>query len=107
MIQNCNSPSVRSSHSHPKAVELLFLYLKRHSMASPLMGEDRKESGHVGLVLSAPNRILRESLLLSLGIANYRGKENSSAPSTILFDDLEADKKINPHCSVYTPLSLL
>lgn len=76
-------------------------------MASPFMGEDRKESGHVGLVLSAPNRILRESLLLSLGIANYRGKENSSAPSTILFNDLEADKKINPHCSVYTPLSLL
>jgi len=81
------NPSAQSSHSDPKKFQLFFLQLQEgHSLVSALMGENGNDQA--GLILSAPNRISRESLLLSLGIANFRGKSNTLTPSTILFDDL-------------------
>lgn len=41
------------------------------------------------LQLSAPNRFGRESLLLSIGIANYTGEPSALGPASVLFCDLE------------------
>ena len=79
-IYNC---SARSSHVDPKAFELVFHSPPANSLLSALAVNNC-------LQLSAPNRISRESMLLSLGIANYRGKPSALNPSSILFIDDES-----------------
>jgi hypothetical protein len=57
-------------------------------MIQALTEASRSNNNKFSLPLLAPNRISRESLLLSLGIANYTGKPSELTPVTILFPDM-------------------
>jgi len=71
---------IRCDYSHPKAFELTFPtgLPESASMVSALCTEGRFQ-------LQAPNRLARESLLLTIGIANFDGKPVDLNASTILF----------------------
>ena len=75
------NPSARASHADPKGFELIFTP-PQNSLLSVLLTNN-------SLQLSTPNRISRESMLLSLGIANFRGRPSALTSSTILFVDNE------------------
>ena len=67
------------------------------------------ESSNGQLRLEAPNRAARESLLLAIGIANYRGNLSSLSSETIFFSEDELSKEIDQKearsnaCPISTP----
>lgn len=75
---------VQSHYDNAKAFDLVVPRVDPDSMLAALLGDQRV------LELSAPNRLARESLLLTMGIASYRGSLSDLTPSTILFDDTDA-----------------
>ena len=67
-------------YAESRKVELHFPRgIPESSLLAALVNEDGK------LLLEAPNRLARESLLLSLGITNFSGKPQNLTESTILF----------------------
>lgn len=87
--------TAKASHNNPKLFNLVFSpeYQPDENSMLHLLCEqedgENDDTAHQGryLQLQAPNRISRESMLLSLGIANYKGKPSQLRNSTILFDN--------------------
>jgi hypothetical protein len=75
-----------SDPSRPKDFDLI-IPTGAASMVSVLSNNGRFQ-------LQAPNRITRESLLLALGVANYRGKPVDLSVQTILYPGLRTDDTI-------------
>jgi hypothetical protein len=75
-----------SDPSRPKDFDLV-IPVGAASMVSVLSNDGRFQ-------LQAPNRITRESLLLALGVANYRGKPADLSVQTILYPGLQSDDTI-------------
>jgi hypothetical protein len=81
--------AAHTDHESAKRFDLVFAedgMPEESSMVRALMTDGR-------LQLSASNRLGRESLLLSIGIANYAGEPSNLGPSTVLYHDSPSDEK--------------
>lgn len=83
-----NCVAAHADHESAKGFDLIFAeddMPEASSMVRALMTDGR-------LQLSASNRLGRESILLSIGIANYTGESSSLGPSTVLYHDASTDE---------------
>ena len=78
-----------SDYGHGKNLELIFPFLESESMVSALCTDNNR------FQLQAPNRMARESILLALGIANYRGKPVDLDASMILYNHHHREEEDN------------
>jgi hypothetical protein len=93
--------SAACDYSHPKAFELTFPagIPESASMVSALCRDGKFQ-------LEAPNRLARESLLLTIGIANFKGKPADLNASTTLYGSdgkLLQDVVVAPSTTSGTP----
>lgn len=75
-----------SDYSNAKAFQLVFP--KGIPPSAEMVAALTDDNNH--FALEAPNRLARESLLLTLGIANYQGTPASLDASTVLFRNIDS-----------------
>jgi hypothetical protein len=95
--------TAKADPSHPKRFELILPATSdtMNSMLEALCTDGTFQ-------LEAPNRVTRESFLLSLGIANYRGKPANLMPTTILYrDEPMTARSLSDDCSASSAGSMV